>query len=137
MITKSQVLDSGYVVLPEGGWFRIDPEHDPSGWDSLAMNFGFDPDCKGVILCVAGFKEIYENTIRMRDDLAMEGLSIPASKSFTNYDTQVDVAYVTAKELDGAVFGDDPADPDDHPFTYLELKDGRSLYFLSVDLDFR
>lgn len=74
--------------------------------------------------------------IRMRDDLAEEGLTIPASKSFVNYDTQVDVSYITAQELIGATYGDDPAHPDDHPFCYVQLRDGRSLYFLSVDLDF-
>jgi hypothetical protein len=28
------------------------------------------------------------------------------------------------------------ADPDEHAFCYVKLKDGRALYFLSVDLDF-
>ena len=74
--------------------------------------------------------------ITMRADLAEDWLAVPASKSFKNYDTQVDVSYITAEELEGATYGDDPADPDDHPFCYVELKDGRSLYFLSVDLDF-
>jgi len=77
-----------------------------------------------------------DNSIRMRDDLAEEGLSVPASKSFTDYDTQVDVVYITAEELQGATYGDDPAHPDDHPFCYVQLKDGRSLYFIGVDLDF-
>ena len=76
------------------------------------------------------------NVIRMRDDLALEGLSVPASRAFMDYDTQVDVVYISAEELVGATYGDDPAHPDDHPFCYVELKDGRALYFLSVDLDF-
>ena len=74
--------------------------------------------------------------ITMRADLAEEGLAVPASKTFKNYDTMVDVVYVGAEELEGATIGSDPADPDDHPFCYVELKDGRSLYFISVDLDF-
>ena len=37
---------------------------------------------------------------------------------------------------EGATFGNDPADQDAHPFYYVNLKDGRSLYFVSVDLDF-
>jgi hypothetical protein len=78
----------------------------------------------------------FSNAIRMRDDLAREGLSVPASKSFTDYDTQVDVVYISAEELQGATYGDDPADSDDHPFCYVQLKDGRSLYFIGVDLDF-
>lgn len=74
--------------------------------------------------------------IRMRDDLAEEGLSVPASTTFSDYDTLDDDLYITAEELDGATQGDDPADPDDHAFCYVQLKDGRSLYFISVDLDF-
>lgn len=74
--------------------------------------------------------------ITMRADLAEDGLSVPASRTFTDYDTQIDVVYITAEELEGATYGDDPADPDDHAFCYVELKDGRSLYFMSVDLDF-
>ena len=74
--------------------------------------------------------------IRMRDDLAREGMSVPASRTFRDYDTLVDDLYISAKELEGATFGNDPADPDDHAFCYVDLKDGRSLYFISVDLDF-
>jgi hypothetical protein len=74
--------------------------------------------------------------IRMRDDLAEEGLSVPASTTFSDYDTLDDDLYITAEELDGATQGDDPADPDDHAFCYVQLKDGRSLYFISVDLDY-
>jgi hypothetical protein len=74
--------------------------------------------------------------IQMRRDLAKEGLSVPASRTFSNYDTQDDDLYISADELQGATFGDDPADPDDHPFCYVQLKDGRSLYFIGADLDF-
>ena len=74
--------------------------------------------------------------ITMRADLAEEGLAVPASTTFSNYDTLDDDIFVTAEELEGATYGDDPAHPDDHPFCYVELKDGRSLYFMSVDLDF-
>jgi hypothetical protein len=72
----------------------------------------------------------------MRADLAEENMAIPASRTFSNYDTLDDDLYITAEELEGAEQGDDPADPDDHPFCYIKLKDGRSLYFISVDLDF-
>jgi hypothetical protein len=77
-----------------------------------------------------------EDTIQMRQDLANAGYAIPASKTFSDYDTLDDTIYITAQELEGAVQGDDPADPDDHPFCYVQLKDGRSLYFISADLDF-
>ena len=75
-------------------------------------------------------------TISMRADLAEEGLSVPASRTFSNYDTLDDDLYISADELDGATLADDPADPDDHAFCYVQLKDGRCLYFISVDLDF-
>ena len=76
------------------------------------------------------------NMIQMRRDLAKEGLSVPASRTFSNYDTLDDDLYISAEELEGAVQGDDPADPDDHAFCYVQLRDGRSLYFMGVDLDF-
>lgn len=61
MITESQVKKAGYTVLPKGAWFAIDPETVPE-WDEVAKQYGFNPDCKEVILCVAGFKEIgYED----------------------------------------------------------------------------
>ena len=74
--------------------------------------------------------------IRMRWDLAEEGYSVPASRTFSNYDTLDDDLYISAEELEGATYADDPADPDDHPFCYLQLKDGRTLYFIGADLDF-
>ena len=75
--------------------------------------------------------------ITMRADLIEEGLAVPASATFSNYDSLDDpVFFINAEELEGATYGDDPAHPDDHAFCYVELKDGRSLYFTSVDLDF-
>ena len=75
--------------------------------------------------------------IRMRDDLTEQGLSVPASRTFESYDTMIDVTYINAEELADATQGDDPAKPDDHAFCYVKLRDGRSLYFYSVDLDFK
>ena len=74
--------------------------------------------------------------ISMRWDVAEEGLAVPASTTFSNYDTLDDDLYITAQELEGATQGNDPANSDNHPFCYLTLKDGRSLYFISADLDF-
>lgn len=76
------------------------------------------------------------NKVRMRSDLAEEGMSIPAGKSFESYDTLVDVVYLTADDLEDAVQGNDPAHPDDHPFCYVQLRDKRCFYMVSVDLDF-
>ena len=81
-------------------------------------------------------REMTNCIIRMRHDLAEEGYSVPASRTFSNYDTLDDRLFVTAEELEGATFGEDPADSDDHPFCYVQLRDGRSLYFISIDLDF-
>ena len=83
------------------------------------------------------FKPVYlGGSISMRADLAEEGMSVPASRTFSNYDRLDDVVYVSAEELEGATYANDPADPDDHPFCYVELKDGRCMYFISADLDF-
>jgi len=90
-----------------------------------------------VVYCVLNLERIEMNCIiRMRHDLAQEGYSVPASRTFSNYDTLDDDLYISAEELEGATYADDPADPDDHPFCYLQLRDGRSLYFIGADLDF-
>ena len=75
-------------------------------------------------------------TIRMRTDLAEEGLSVPAGKSFESYDTLVDVVYLSAHDLVDAVQGNDPVDTDEHAFCYVKLRDGRCFYMISADLDF-
>jgi hypothetical protein len=76
------------------------------------------------------------NKIRMRSDLAEEGMSVPAGKSFEDYDTLVDVIYLSADDLVDAVQGSDPADGDDHPFCYVKLRNGECYYMISADLDF-
>ena len=76
-------------------------------------------------------------TIRMREDLIEEELAVPASFTFENYDTMIDAIFITAEELEGATQGDDPRKQDEHAFCYVQLKDGRAMYFLSVDLDFK
>jgi hypothetical protein len=58
MITEIEAKKAGYSILPRGGWIYIDPEIMPRDWDDLAKSFDFDSDCKGVYLCVAGFKEV-------------------------------------------------------------------------------
>lgn len=75
-------------------------------------------------------------TIRMRTDLAEEGMSVPAGKSFEDYDTLVDVVYLSADDLVDATQGNDPVDTDTHPFCYVKLRDGRCFYMISADLEF-
>jgi hypothetical protein len=72
----------------------------------------------------------------MRTDLAEEGMSVPAGKSFESYDTLVDVIYLTADDLVDATQGNDPVDTDTHPYCYVKLRDGRCFYMVSADLDF-
>ena len=74
--------------------------------------------------------------VRMRSDLAEEGMSVPAGKSFESYDTLVDVIYLSADDLEDAVQGNDPVDTDTHPYCYVKLRDGRCFYMVSADLDF-
>ena len=63
MLTKKQVEDAGYTVLPEGAWLRIEPEMMPHDWLFLCGHFGVDPSCKEVILCVCGVKEINDESM--------------------------------------------------------------------------
>jgi hypothetical protein len=58
MITKKQVEKAGYEVLPKGGWVRLDPMIIPHDWEDICKDFGVHPDCKEMILCVCGVKEI-------------------------------------------------------------------------------
>ena len=54
--------------------------------------------------------------VRMRKDLAEQGLTIPAGKSWTVYDNLEDVMYLSAEDLEGAYEVDTGEDPDSHAF---------------------
>jgi hypothetical protein len=43
MITKKQMEEAGYTVLPKGGWIRLDPEIIPRDWEDVCSDFGVDP----------------------------------------------------------------------------------------------
>jgi len=73
--------------------------------------------------------------VRMRKDLAEEGLLIPAGMAYKDYDDLMYVEYFSAKDLEGAEEYDTGEDPDDHAFCPVKLKDGRLYYFIGVDLD--
>jgi hypothetical protein len=60
MIKEKELIDSGYSVLPQGGWIRLNPEIVPHDWVDICKDFGVDPDCKEIILAVCGVKEINE-----------------------------------------------------------------------------
>jgi len=60
MITKQEIEKAGYRVLPKGGWIKLDPTIIPHDWNDICSDFGADPDCKELVLCVCGVKEINE-----------------------------------------------------------------------------
>jgi hypothetical protein len=57
MLTKKEIEDAGYEVLPRGGWLRIDPSIIPHDWHDVCKDFGIDHNCKSAILCIVGIKE--------------------------------------------------------------------------------
>lgn len=73
--------------------------------------------------------------VRMRADLAEEGLLIPAGITFRDYDDLLYIQHFTAQDLEGAEEWDTGEDPDSHAFCPVKLRDGRILYFIGVDLD--
>lgn len=75
------------------------------------------------------------SNIRMRDDLAEEGYTVPASAKFSNYDTLDEpVIYLSAEDLEGAEGYDNGVDPDSHAYIVVKLKDGRVFYMIGADL---
>ena len=60
MITSKELIDSGYSVLSQGGWIRLNPEIIPHDWVDICKDFGVDPDCQEIILAVCGVKQINE-----------------------------------------------------------------------------
>ena len=73
--------------------------------------------------------------VRMRDDLAKQGMFVPAGLSFLNYDDLQEITFLNSVELDGAVGIDTGDDPDSHPFIPVKLRDGRVFYMIGADLD--
>lgn len=76
--------------------------------------------------------------VRMRDDLAEDGLAIPAFDDVLEYEQYVGNHYIDAEELIGAELEGNTENCDDPRYNYtrLRLKDNRLLYFIGVDLDF-
>jgi len=73
--------------------------------------------------------------IRMRKDLAEDGIRIPAGLSYKDYDDLQEIIYLSAEDLEGAYEYDTGEDPDSHAFCPAKLKDGRIVYFIGVDLE--
>ena len=76
--------------------------------------------------------------VRMRDDLAEDGLAIPAFDDVLEYEQCVGNHYIGDEELIGAELEGNTDNCDDPRYNYtrLRLKDNRLLYFIGVDLDF-
>jgi hypothetical protein len=73
--------------------------------------------------------------VHMRKDLAEEGITIPAGKSYKDYDDLQEITHLTAENMIGAVEYDTGEDPDSHAFCPVKLKDGRVFYMIGVDLE--
>lgn len=73
--------------------------------------------------------------VKMRQDLADEGILIPAGMAYRDYDDLMYVEHFSAEDLEGAEEYDTGENPDDHAFCPVKLKDGRWFYFIGVDLD--
>ena len=73
------------------------------------------------------------NSVRMRDDLARDGVMVPA---WTALDAPVE--FLSADELVGAKYLPDLCKEDEPEFNYnrIELADGRIYFMVGVDLDF-
>jgi hypothetical protein len=73
--------------------------------------------------------------VRMRKDLAKDGIRIPAGLSYKDYDDLQEIMYLSAEDLEGAVEFDTGEDPDSHAFCPAKLADGRVVYLIGVDLE--
>ena len=73
--------------------------------------------------------------VRMRDDLAEQGILVPAGISYKDYDNLQEVIYLSAKDMEGAIGYDTGEDPDSHAYCPVKLADGRVFYMIGADLD--
>jgi len=76
--------------------------------------------------------------ILMRNDLAKDGLAIPAFEDVLENERYFGEHYIGANELIGAKLEGNTENCDDPKYNYtrLRLADNRLLYFVGVDLDF-
>jgi hypothetical protein len=75
--------------------------------------------------------------VKMRDDLALRGVLVPAYEGVIYPDEGVDPRYLTADDLDGALNLPDLC-KDNEPeynFNRIKLKTGEIFYMHGVDLD--
>ena len=77
-----------------------------------------------------------KNFVRLRDDLAEQGYTVPASVSFSDYDSMDSpIVYLSEDDLKGAVEYDNGVDSDAHPYIVVKVKEGRVFYLIGADLD--
>jgi hypothetical protein len=77
-------------------------------------------------------------SVRMRDDLALEGYTIPAYDSIETNDEGIGDTMLTSEDLNGAIYCDICEDDtkSEYNFTRVKLKDNRIFFVHGVDLDF-
>ena len=76
--------------------------------------------------------------VRLRDDLAEDGLGVPAFDYVTAPDNGHGRTYLFKEDLVGAIALRDVEDEDkpEYNFEHIKLLDGRVFYILSIDLDY-
>ena len=73
--------------------------------------------------------------VRVRKDLAEQGILIPAGIAYRDYDDLMYIQHFSAEDLEGAEDYDTGEDPDSHAFCPVKLRDGRVVYMIGVDLE--
>ena len=75
--------------------------------------------------------------VRMRDDLALDGLKVPAFAYIDSREGGMEATYLSADELVGAKCLPDLCDDTSLEYSYnrIGLRDGRIFFMVGVDLD--
>ena len=76
-------------------------------------------------------------SVKLRDDLAIDGYEVPAYARVAAPDTGLDEVYLSELDLMGAIEleGTDDDTKAEYNFTKIQLTDGRVFYIRGVDLD--
>lgn len=77
-------------------------------------------------------------SVRMRDDLALNGYTIPAYDSIQENDEGIGDTMLTSEDLKGAIYCDICEDDtkSEYNFTRVKLRDNRIFFVHGIDLDF-
>ena len=82
--------------------------------------------------------EEIDYSVRMRDDLAFAGYTVPAYDRIEPNDKCIGDTMLTSNDLIGAIYCDICEDDSnsEYNFTRVKLKDGRIFFMHGIDLDF-